>query len=127
MTDIKFRAWDKKHQRMYHILTDIHALISGEITRVKWCTSEIDDGWLDDFILMQFTGLKDKNAKDIYFKDFVQIGLYICCVEWDNEQAKFYLQQISGTAHNRESMSVSQSMEIIRNLYENPELIKDSK
>jgi hypothetical protein len=36
-------------------------------------------------ILMQYAGLKDKNGKDGYCKDLVQMGPFLFIIEWDDK------------------------------------------
>jgi len=59
MREIKFRAWDKKLKQL-----SIPVQISNPPT----------PGHERGLILMQFTGLKDKNGKEIYEGDVVRHG-----------------------------------------------------
>lgn len=138
MIETTFRAFDKKFQKMYHILTDLHALISGEITRVKWCTSEVDSGWLDDFILMQYIGQKDKNKIDIYEGDILKgKDGKINIVIWSNKLNGYILGTWLKKGKQKDldietleeiivecSYFISNEDEIIGNIYENPELLE---
>ena len=70
MREIKFRAWDKEEER----IRDWKNLLAIGYGPNKIMDSEIDDSIFNDdqFQLMQFTGLYDKNGlTDIYEGDIL--------------------------------------------------------
>ena len=71
----------------------------------------------DDLEIMQFTGLLDKNGKEIYEGDVTRCGQEekIGVVEWHKEFAMF----------TNCAVADPNKCEVIGNIYENPELIKD--
>ena len=63
MRKIKFRSWDKEFKRMRGlVMTDLFSIRNDGV---------INSNNADKCILMQFTGLKDKNGKEIYEGDIV--------------------------------------------------------
>ena len=109
MREIKFRAWDKNHQ-MYEGTENCAFMI--DLARKN---SEI--------VLMQYTGLKDKNGKEIYEGD-------ICSghsdgdgkIVWNDFEwvYQFEGEDIVGI------WEVRSDLKIVGNIYENPELLAPS-
>ncbi len=116
MREIRFRAWDKIRKKMI----DVHG-IQFVLEKVLWQEYEPEKtNWYSDIEnmeLMQFTGLKDKNGKEIYEEDIVKwIGGSIEPIVWENFCAGFNLDE-----------SGARGVEVIGNIYENPELLKKGK
>lgn len=114
---IKFRAWDKRRKRFVHV-EEIDFLLE-EINKPH----ELDGITLsfDDLKLMQFTGLFDKNGKEIYEGDVLQFPfrekLEKSVVK---EHSPDYCYWMSLPLGGRE-------FEVIGNIYENPELLEGNK
>lgn len=75
--------------------------------------------------IMQFTGLKDNNSKEIYEGDVVfdEDGEYskTCVIDWDDESGGFFGKALED---NDTYSMVEIDGVVIGNIYENPELLK---
>lgn len=113
--ELKFRAWLGSIYEMSRIfgVKDL-AGISGLLT------TKVE--------IMQFTGLLDKNEKEIYDGDLLLIDRHrIVKVCWHNELAMFDACYISDTDpsiifRGVKNMEYSTRAEVIGNIYENPEM-----
>jgi len=121
MREIKFRAWDKKNKKMV-VVWQIDWNDKGEIEYVN------RNNDTSNFILMQYTGLKDKNGREIYEGDIVRgagIKPKIYTVEW--------LDIYGGFAFLDDEKAIPACevpvlfCEVIGNIYENPELINENE
>ena len=115
---IKFRAW---HKILKEMRDDPYVGCSGfEYFDINGITSD------EDQILMQFTGLLDKDGKEIYEGDIVELVVYATppmpqetktrlTVRWNEAYS------ITGFTITKDMASIVQ---VIGNIYENPELIE---
>lgn len=118
MREIMFRGWHKKHKIM-RILGILNFLDSSFLPDYSFA-----QGWeQEDVILMQFTGLKDKNGKEIYegdlLKEIDQFGRIYEAVWYDNGWSLTIEPY-----HNRHFKDAF-TMEVIGNIYENPDLVDE--
>ena len=78
--------------------------------------------------LMQYTGVNDKNGKEIYTGFLVKWGLRTYKICFD---CGFYMHDLSRINPEypitKEFKEAPEEFEIVGNIYENPELLKDTK
>lgn len=128
----RYRAWIKTENCFADYIESIRFYIN-EID-LCWggiCESDCFD--FKDVILMQSTGLKDKNGKEIFEGDVLEIEdegevLGNAKLTWDNEQAVFMIEAISvdDIALFHEILSdESYSYRVVGNVYENKELLEN--
>jgi len=114
MREIKFRAFGSQGQGMF------------PVTGIDFDDMSVNRG-LTDCILMQYTGLKDKNGVEIYEEDVVEQGFLKGKVTF--EKGAFGIREsehnwMSFSEHENEHSNYIKDWEILGNLYENPELIE---
>lgn len=133
MREIKFRAWDKKDKVMREVYGIQFPKISNHGNRQNTiiemhCSdyegqkaiilSDFTDS-VDRVELMQFTGLIDKNKKEIYEGDIIQKENKNYIVTWDD--GSFGIFRNGDWADYL--LGHCGSSEVIGNIYENPELL----
>ncbi len=109
--EIKFRAWDKFKSKMLYDFDQAGAKDWG----VKLGESIHTFVWgigLQYNTLMQFTGMKDKNGREIYEGDVLQIG----AVVW--RRSGWYVEYHELFDYEADEI------EIISNIYESPDLAR---
>lgn len=122
MRTIKFRAWDGHN--MIHAQQREH---DGILIGFKGNTFDLLDGEIivaAGLELMQFTGLQDKNGKDIYESDILHFGdkNIKYTVVWHD--CGLVCRQNSSSSSYAGIEHWEKHAEVIGTLYENPDLLK---
>jgi len=109
MREIKFRAWDEANKEMFKVRT------------LQWdCLIQV----VINEPIMQYTGMKDRNGKDIYEGDICRWPIFP-----DGEEAKYFKDVVAFSngcfkLHKRaELLGPRIGLEIMGNIHENPELL----
>ena len=117
--EIKYRAWNIVTKTMI----DLKKLTPLALNESMANTDGIFIPFLDDLILMQYTGLKDKNGKECFEFDLVKYA--------DGRPREVAFVNGGFSVHMAESYQSygmkrlgHTDFEIIGNIYENPELLK---
>lgn len=133
---LRYRAWIKEEKCFADYIESIRFYIN-EID-LCWggiCESDCFD--FKDVILMQSTGLKDKNGKEIFEGDIVTDGDVISYIKY-HQTLGFYMinkygfgipfgQGVDVEYFEEFAVHVSKTFEVIGNIYENQELLEEEE
>ena len=118
MRELKFRAWDGSQmlteENFDFVVSDYNSII--RLDEYGWT-----EHWVD--CVEQYTGLKDKNGREIYEGDILEST-------WNCDRAVVIWNDVEGewehyadfNTHSKYSGSI-----IIGNIHENPELLKEEE
>jgi len=137
MRELKFRIWHKTKKAMSSEFRIEDFILLGKANQTAILFSKLEEWW-KDVILLQYTGLKDKNGKEIYEGDILLInypyyklpngrnGIVVSLdMEYqynDNKlRSNFYTRVCSFSGTNPDFW------EVIGNIYENSELLDDNR
>ncbi|HFJ9472587.1 TPA: YopX family protein [Bacillus paranthracis] len=128
MKVVEFRAWDLKDKRMYHNVGIVGTLIilEHEQSGYEFCELELKsyDHIDNNYELMQYTGLKDKNGKKIFRGDIVEYDGWFYIIKWDEEETGFYMHDKNNDEDDHLRMIDISVGEVMGNIYKNQNLIK---
>ena len=130
---IKFRVWDSAAKIW---LKDVVMDMDGKLVNFDGVTRYFIEG--SNYIKIQFTGLYDKNGKEIWEGDVLKILQTATdgsdyyenfVIEWDKKYASFEAinNDYSLPYFSEELQDKNTPIEVIGNIYENPELIGDGE
>nr|WP_315046246.1 YopX family protein [uncultured Leptotrichia sp.] len=136
MREIKFRAWLKEDKRMVNVET--MDFTDKSIQYLK--KSEINNAYIlrrESFVdveLMQYTGVKDKNGKEIYEGDIIKYKFpydrrlnHISPVKFLETETSFGIKDRYGIEIPLYKITTNNFFEVIGNIYENKNLLEENK
>jgi len=131
MRTIKFRAWDKERIRMLTGNNGLYMYLCCGVIGWNFGYDYNDIGSYDKqdrFILMQFTGLLDKNGKEIYEGDIIDLFQFYRPHNFKRYQSIIFINgafiaEKSSFGWEGENLIDPTACSVIGNIYENPELL----
>ena len=128
MREIKFRAWDETEKHMYNWENLLNQNLKNIFTIPEEC----------GYNIMQYTGLKDKNGKEIYEGDIIEFSYDMFVGNFDTfvakgkvvfEEGAFYVEVFENERTTKDEAYLLYSInldtiEVIGNIYDNPELLE---
>ena len=128
MRDLKFRAWNEDENRWALCEEFSQVKINPTLDQFGGGSKGADlqnmaalKVGTAPLVLMQYTGLKDKNGIEIYEGDIVATPFgYNCEIRWNVNGHWGYWRTVDGATYKEDYWEC----EVIGNIYENPELLK---
>lgn len=122
MREIKFRAWNDRFQEMFNV--DVLA-----ISPVMWDTggTGVSLAYQPHVEVMQYTGLKDKNDNEIYEGDIYKAINRNFESEVRGKITYLHGCYMFGNWNAQEFFNKHQHIEVIGNIYQNPNLLEESQ
>lgn len=135
--EIKFRIWDKEKKRFLN-RKEIHDI--GEFYYNGFMGECEKTGECEEYSMQQFTGIKDKNGKEIYegdivhekWNDGINFNEENQVMVWNEKYCAWMMRGIKNWNKKSDKWDsylghhekIKDKFEVIGNLYENPDLLK---
>lgn len=127
MREIKLRAWDKVNNRMLYFA---RLAWESEYNLLYFAEGELDVPCGANLEWMEFTGLHDKNCKEIWEGDITNNGVVTWRDDWNWDSGGsvhpgFYFvgKYVGRDSELDYHVSFDGETEVLGNIYENPELL----
>lgn len=126
----RFRAWDKEYKEM----VQVDALVFDEqIIKATYKNGNVVKEDLKNYVLMQSTGLRDKNGKEIFEGDVLKVtnlSSWLEVVSFNKDKAMFVSKETKRKVEETPLYDLFNTdifeVEIIGNIYTNPDLAEVS-
>ncbi|QQU16525.1 hypothetical protein I6I79_00595 [Enterococcus casseliflavus] len=119
----KFRAWDKRENKMRDVAV-LHFTKGGKVNSIEYWNTPFDlkSYHVRNLVLMQSTGLKDKNGVEIFEGDVVEWLEHRGVVEFVLNNQQTMIIGASGYITDLD-YSTDFNTEVIGNIHENPKIL----
>lgn len=127
--EIKFRAWHKEKKIMvYDNEDDTYGYWDGcRNSNVGMINTILNSKYYKDYEFMQYTGLHDKNGKEIFEGDIVKLDSNMLkmtgIVTYYDDEAMFVLEDFSDEIEEC-LLYMQEDLEVIGNIYDNFKLLR---
>lgn len=135
--DIKFRLWSKIGKKFIETDNpDLDFVINnnGYLYSIEYCYGETCILPQMDTEVLQFTGLKDRNGKEIYEGDILKYNFpydgrlkHVSPVKFLETEASFGIKDRYGNEIPLYTISANNYFEVIGNIYENKNLLEENR
>lgn len=138
MRELKFRAWEIEDKKYYPVIklrfdSQVGKPDSAELWLSRYANEIADIP--EQIELEQYTGLKDKNGKEIYDGDIIQetLGFDVDSIDgtfrykviWNEDMLCWSLEYIGNESIHDDLYECNSTVEVIGNIHENPELLEE--